>query len=114
MRRLMFMHHRTPLLCGLLVLLLWAPPLKALNEAAERERIAAERAAVNARYAQDEADCRQRFAVRACLEPARERRRRELESLRQQELLLNEQRRRERAAERERAVREKRAQQERR
>jgi hypothetical protein len=60
---------------------------------AERQRIAGERAAAHARYDQDRRACWQRFAVNACLDQARERRRAVLDALRQDELALNAQER---------------------
>jgi hypothetical protein len=66
--------------------------------AAERQRIADGRAAATTRYEQDRRDCWQRFAVNACLDLARERRRATLGALRHDELVLNAQERQRRTA----------------
>jgi colicin import membrane protein len=66
----------------------------------ERERLATERRAVEARYAQARAACQTQFLVNDCLEAALTQRRHALEGLRQQQLLLDDAGRRERAAER--------------
>jgi len=63
------------------------------TDAAERGRIAAERALAQQRFFSEEADCYQRFAVNDCLRAVRKRRRVVLEELRRQELILNDQRR---------------------
>lgn len=65
---------------------------------AERRRIADGRAAAHARYDQDRRACWQRFAVNACLDQARERRRAVLDALRHDELALNAQERERRTA----------------
>lgn len=70
------------------------------DEAAERSRIQAERQAVQARFAQAERDCASRFQATACLEAARAQRREALDRLRREESVLDEARRRQRAAER--------------
>jgi len=64
----------------------------------ERQRIENERAAANALYGQDRRACWQRFAVNACLDRARERRRATLDVLRHDELALNAQERQRRTA----------------
>jgi hypothetical protein len=66
--------------------------------AAERQRIAAGRATAYARYQQDRHDCWQRFAVNACLDRSRERRRATMDALRHDELVLNAQERQRRTA----------------
>lgn len=71
----------------------------------EREALARERSRLQARFAAEEAACRDRFAVNACRDEVRERRREALEPLRERELALDEADRRERAAERRRAIR---------
>ncbi|MES2101239.1 MAG: hypothetical protein V4569_15530 [Pseudomonadota bacterium] len=61
---------------------------------AERERIAGERAAVNAKLLEQERECATRFIVAACVADARTDHREALKKLRQQELQLDEARRR--------------------
>lgn len=78
--------------------------LGAEDAAAERKRIAAEREVVEQRFRAQQAECSQRFAVNACLESARQARREALTPLRQQELLLADADRRQRAAERARTI----------
>lgn len=68
--------------------------------AAERARIAAERTRINARFAQEEKACHQRFAVNDCLNRNLAWQRAELAELRRQEIVLNDDERRRRAAER--------------
>jgi hypothetical protein len=75
---------------------------------AERERIAAERLAAQARLTQDEAQCRVRFNATPCLEASREAHRHTLRLLREQELLLSEQQRKAKASQRDEAVRQRR------
>jgi hypothetical protein len=76
----------------------------AADVAAETARIATERRAVEARFAQAQAACRERFLVNACLQDARAERRAALDPLQRQQLMLDDLRRRERAAERLRAI----------
>ena len=78
--------------------------LAAEDAAAERKRIATERAIVEQRFQAQQAECAQRFAVNACLDSALQARREALSPLRQQELLLADAERRQRAAERARAI----------
>ncbi len=61
-------------------------------------RISAERSAVNARFAQQERECRTRFVVYSCIDDAKHERRLELDRLRARQLVVDEARRRERAA----------------
>lgn len=83
-----------------LVLLLFAlAPVRA-DEAAERERIARERAEATARHERQQRECEQRFAVTACVEEARAEHRQTLMRLRRQEALLDQAQRRQRAAQR--------------
>ena len=70
------------------------------EERRERERIASERAQVQALYAQRERECQQKFIVTACLEEARRTRREALERLRREDVLLDEAQRRQRARQR--------------
>jgi len=60
-------------------------------------RIAAERAAVNARYVEQERECRTRFIVASCIDAAKRERRQELDMLRARQIVVDEARRRERA-----------------
>jgi len=73
---------------------------------AEHDRIAAERAAATARFAAQERECETRFVVAACLEDARTEQRATLARLRQQQLQIDEARRRETAAARRKAITE--------
>jgi hypothetical protein len=68
------------------------------DDSAARERLLRERAAVQARYAQREADCRTRFAVTDCLNDAKRARRDALAPLRREEIALDDAQRRRRAA----------------
>jgi len=74
--------------------------LDADAEQAERARIKSERAQVEAAYAQRERECRTRFVVTSCVDEARGDRRQALERLRLQQELLDEQQRKQRAAQR--------------
>ena len=84
-------------LAGLLVAWLGAA---VAAPADERERLAIERRAAAARYAEARDTCRAKYFVNGCLEAARTQQRLALDGLRQQQLLLDDARRRERAAER--------------
>jgi len=84
-----------PLLVGL--------PLVAMADD-ERARIAAEREALSAGFAQEEIECQRRFAVNDCLEDVRRRRRAALEPLRSREFDLDDAERLRRAAERRAAI----------
>lgn len=98
------MDLRRPLLAGLALAALPALAAADIDERAERARIASERAAVEARHAADEAECRGRFLVTRCLEEAKARRREGLERLRHEELVLDDDARRRRAAARLEAI----------
>ena len=89
----------------LLVLLLAALPAAA----DERARIAAERHAVEQQFAADETECRERFAVTACLDDAKAKRRGALAELKRQELVLDDAERKRKAADRLLAVERRRA-----
>ena len=85
--------------------LLWALAMPAFAddgevERAERNRIARERAQVQATFAQQQAECSTRFAVTACVDTARHEQRVALSHLRDQELALDAANRKQRAAER--------------
>jgi len=82
-----------------------APSLAAMDTAAERTRIARERADVQAALTKQEAACQERFVVTPCVEAARKAEREALARLRRQEVLLDEQVRKQRAAERAQAIR---------
>ena len=66
----------------------------------ERQRLAAEIAAVEARFAEQRATCQSKFFVNDCVAAAQAARRQSLEGLRQRQLQLDDAQRRERAAER--------------
>ena len=68
-----------------------------------RVRLMNERQAVQDQFAEAERACQQRFAVSACVDDVRVRRRAALEPLRERELQLNDEQRRQRAQEREAA-----------
>jgi colicin import membrane protein len=85
------------LLCGVS---LWA------RADAENERIAAERAAANARLAEQQRECATRFIVASCVEDARTEHRATLARLRQRELQLDEAKRRATAEARRKAIAE--------
>jgi hypothetical protein len=93
--------------------LLWlawgAQAAEPASAVAEREQIQRERAAVEARYAQTEADCQKRFAVSGCVTQAQAQRREELSALRLRELALDDARRKAEAEENERRLAAKRA-----
>ncbi len=82
-----------------------APSLATTNAATERERIARERADVQAALTKQEAACQERFVVTPCIEAARRAEREALARLRRQEVLLDEQARKQRASERAQAIR---------
>jgi hypothetical protein len=67
-------------------------------EESERSRIARERTEIEARYAERERACRERFVVTSCVEDAKRERRRGLDALRARQLQLDEAARRDRAA----------------
>jgi len=70
------------------------------SERIERERIDRERAAANARFEVQQAECQSRFAVTACIDRARAERRDTLDRLTEQQHTLDEARRKRRAAQR--------------
>jgi hypothetical protein len=76
------------------------------TDAAERQRIATDRQAVESRYEAARKDCETRFVVNHCLDQARQERRAALEPLQRQIHLLDDARRRERAVERLRVIQE--------
>ena len=68
------------------------------NNALERSKIAAERARLEAGFQAEEAACKSRFAVNACLQEIRTRRNAAMADLRRQDLLINEAERKARGA----------------
>jgi len=82
-----------------------AASLATTNDAVERERIARERTEVQATLVRQEAACQERFVVTPCIEAARKAGREALARLKRQEVLLDEQARKQRAAERALAIR---------
>ena len=68
------------------------------NNALERSKIAAERARLEAGFQAEEAACKSRFAVNACLQEIRPRRNAAMADLRRQDLLINEAERKARGA----------------
>ena len=97
------MRHAGLLLTVLLAAGAWAQesaaPTLQQAEALERERIREFRAAETARFAAEEAQCYQRFAVNDCLQEVRRARRDVLADLRRQEMSINDAQRKRRAAE---------------
>jgi len=78
-----------------------AEPDVALSaEQDERDRLSTERAAIEARFATRERECRKRFVVTSCVDDARRDRRQALDQLRSRQLAVDEARRRERTAQR--------------
>ena len=77
------------------------------SSGAERTRITAERARLEAAFLTEEAACYQRFFVNSCLDEINTRRRETLAALRTQEIVLNEQERKFRGAEQIRRIEEK-------
>ncbi|XVJ70641.1 MAG: hypothetical protein HEQ39_14165 [Rhizobacter sp.] len=99
---------------GLVLLWLWvlAVPLTQaqVDTSAERARIAQERMAADQRLREQEQACNARFAVTACVEAARKAHRDAITPLRQQEILLDDANRQQRAAQRRAEQEEKAAQ----
>jgi hypothetical protein len=90
----------------LLIALLALPAAAADNAGAERERIARERAQVEAKARAGEAACAREFAVSACLKTVRAERRSALQQLDRQRALIDDAQRKQRAAERLARIRE--------
>lgn len=78
----------------------------AAAQPATRAELAAQRDAIELRFAREEAACHERFAVNTCLEAARERRRQDLAPLVRREHELAAEERRERADAQARRIRE--------
>lgn len=92
--------------CWLLTLA-WVLPATlaaAADEAQQRERIKRERLQAEASFAREEAACASRFAVNDCITDVRSRKREALRALREQELVISDRQRREKAAERIREI----------
>jgi len=85
---------------ALALALLAAAAVHAQGDQAERERIKAERATIDARFAAQEKACRARFAVTDCVQQAQRERNAAVAELRRQERVLNDAERKRRAAER--------------
>jgi hypothetical protein len=92
------------LLCGLCVI---GAVARAQAPAGERQRLAAERAAVDALYLEREAACQRRFAVTDCVNDAKKERRAALAPLRRLGAALDDAQRKQRAAQRQEDVRRK-------
>jgi hypothetical protein len=73
----------------------------------ERDRINAERAKINKQYDIDRAACYKKFAVSGCIEDLQVKRREVLDDLKRQEILINDEERRRKAAERLNSIEEK-------
>ena len=85
---------------ALLCLLACSAMAAAEPDAAERQRIAAERQVVETRFQAAQRDCASRFLVNDCMDQARGARRQALEPLQRQSHLLDDARRRARAIDR--------------
>lgn len=102
--------------CSLAAVALWCvgaawgqqPGEHSPRAAVQRQSIEAERKRIEATYAAELARCEQRFAVTACVDDARQRRRVALAGPRARELALDDAERRSRAAARRQAVQDKR------
>ncbi len=87
-----------------LPLLLALVPLLCAAAGDERAAIVAERSQLAERYAAEERTCADRFAVNACVDDVRARRRAALQPLRERELRLDQAERQQRAEERRAAI----------
>jgi len=96
-------------LLSLALALLAAVPVQAAEDHAERDRIKAERAALDARFTEQERACRARFAVTDCVQRAQRERNAALAALRRQERVLNDAERKRRAADRQQELDERNA-----
>lgn len=101
------------LLCLLLLGLAGAATAQ-VDADAERDRISAERARVEAAFIEREKACYGKFAVNDCIDAARALRREAVADLRRQEILLNDAQRKRKADERLRELEERKAEQARR
>jgi colicin import membrane protein len=91
-------------LVGLALVLLLTPLAAACQQAAEREALRQERERITAQMAQEDAACQQRFAVTACVDDVKRRRRESLAPLRERELQWDDAERRARVSRREEAL----------
>jgi colicin import membrane protein len=82
-------------------------PISETQANAEQARISSAREALEARYATEESGCYQRFAVNDCLREVRVRKRVSMESLRRQEIVLSDVKRKTRALEHSKQAEEK-------
>ena len=97
--------HRTLARRGRLAALVASAALAGAAAAAsaddtERQHIATERAAAEARYAARERECRERFVVTSCVDDAKRERRQEVDALKARQLRVDEAKRRARTDER--------------
>ena len=99
---------------AVLAMLVWvalivaaAPADAVVDDGVERERIGRERVATEARFAEQERACQERFAVTTCVQEAQHQRRVSLARLRGQQTQLDDEKRRQRAAERTESIRSK-------
>lgn len=94
----------SPMAAAVLAALAFVAPathaVDAAAERAERERINLERDQAEAAYKAREQQCRQRFVVTPCVDQARHDRRQTMERLREQQAVLDEVQRKQRAAQR--------------
>ncbi|VTU25560.1 hypothetical protein [Variovorax sp. PBL-E5] len=89
------------LLIGLSVAPLWAQTSATVGNTdlgAERDRLAQERRAAEAKFSKEEAACYKKFAVEGCLEEARRQRRVETDNIKRQETEINDIERKRRGA----------------
>ena len=93
-------------LLALALALLALPAAHAAEDQAERERLKAERTAIEARFNEQEKACRARFAVTDCVKDAQRERNAALGNVRRQERILNDAERKQRAAERQKELEE--------
>ena len=99
-RRYIFLLFATLLANSATVLAAAPGTADTIDAARERQRIATERAAAEARYSQQERECAQRFVVTSCTEDAKRERRETLTRLRREQNQLDDNLRKARAAER--------------
>ncbi len=95
---------RSSLLPRLLLALVATGANALADDASLRQQIAAERAAIDTRFERDQAECGQRFALNACLDDARLRRRQAMATLQARQLEIDTRQRVQRAAERQREL----------
>jgi hypothetical protein len=95
---------RVPGTRALLLMALAFSSAMAQDPTGERQRIESERRQFEARFATEDAACRQRFEVTRCVDEVKARRRAALGGLRQEELLIADAERRKRAAARMQAI----------